>query len=40
MAELGIERDQGVAKVSARWIAAIRNAINPTTLVALLLAAL
>jgi iron(III) transport system permease protein len=40
MAEIGIATDQGAATVSARWGAAIRNAFNPTTLVALLLAAI
>src|SRR5688572_9224124 len=40
MAEIGIATDRGAATVSARWGAAIRNAFNPTTLVALLLAAI
>jgi iron(III) transport system permease protein len=40
MAELGIARDQGVATPPVRWVAALRNAVNPTTLVALLLAAI
>ena len=40
MAEIGIARDQGAAAVSARSTAALRNAVNPTTLVALLLAAI
>ena len=39
MAELGIARRSAAAAASARWPAAIRNALNPTTLVALLLAA-
>src|SRR5229473_3528940 len=38
MVELGIAREENAASV--RWIAAIRNAINPTTLVALLLASI
>jgi iron(III) transport system permease protein len=40
MAELGIAGDRDTATASARWLAAIRNAVNPTTLVALLLAAI
>src|SRR5580704_16823641 len=40
MAEIGITRDQGTVAVPARSFAAIRNAFNPTTLVALLLAAI
>ena len=39
MAEIGIASDESAA-VSARWAAAIRNAVNPTTLVALGLAAI
>jgi iron(III) transport system permease protein len=39
MAEIGIASDQDTIGVPARSFAAIRNAINPTTLVALLLAA-
>src|ERR1700738_2081178 len=38
MVELGIAREENAAPV--RWTAAIRNAINPTTLVALLLASI
>lgn len=38
MAELRIARDRGEAGGSARWVAALRDAMNPTTLVALLLA--
>src|SRR5450755_4207203 len=38
MVELRIASDEDAATAPARWIAAIRNAINPTTLVALLLA--
>src|SRR3984893_10169688 len=40
MVEFRIERDEDAAALPVRWIAAIRNAINPTTLVALLLASI
>ena len=40
MVELRIESDEDAAAAPVRWIAAIRNAINPTTLVALLLASI
>ena len=40
MAEIGIAGDRGTAAVPARSFSALRNAINPTTLVALLLAAI
>src|SRR5471032_1676044 len=40
MAEIGIAGDQNATAVSVRWIAAIRNAVNPTTLAALVLAAI
>src|SRR5471032_254829 len=40
MAEIGIAGDQNATTASVRWGAAIRNAVNPTTLVALLIAAI
>ena len=40
MVELRIESDEDAAAAPVRWIAAIRNAMNPTTLVALLLASI
>ena len=40
MAEIGIEANEGAAGVATRRFAAIRGAINPTTLVALLLVAI
>jgi iron(III) transport system permease protein len=39
MAEIGISENNGVAEVATRRLAALRGAINPTTLVALLLVA-